>query len=145
MLSRSNAPDCRNPSTAGQRDGFSPFFLSPGSTLRHQIPTLPRHYPDTSTLRHQCQPTLGPTLRHQCQASVKPSRQWTSSTDVKQCQGCQDKIDTPTLDTSDTPDTPTLRHLQASMLTDKGHTHTQQRPTQDKTHDKTHRHAIELD
>ena len=79
------------------------------------IPTLPRHYPDTSTLRHQCQPTLGPTLRHQCQASVKPSRQWTSSTDVKQCQGCQDKIDTPTLDTSDTPDTPTLRHL---------HTHT---------------------
>ena len=45
-------------------------------------PTLPRHYPDTSTLRHQCQPTLGPTLRHQCQASVKPSRQWTSSYSV---------------------------------------------------------------
>ena len=78
-------------------------------------PTLPRHYPDTSTLRHQCQPTLGPTLRHQCQASVKPSRQITSSTDVKRCQGCQVKIDTPTLDTPDTPDTPTLRHL---------HTHT---------------------
>ena len=31
----------------GQRD------LSPGSTLRHQIPTLPRHYPDTTpTPRH---------------------------------------------------------------------------------------------
>ena len=42
--------------------------------------------PDTTptplTLRHQCQPTLGPTLRHQCQASVKPSRQWTSSYSV---------------------------------------------------------------
>ena len=125
--------------------------LSPGSTLRHQIPTLSRHYPDASTLRHQCQPTLGPTLRHQCQASVKPSRQWTSSYSVKQCQWCQDKTDTPTLDTSDTPDTPdtpTLHTsdtpdtpdtptLQASMLT-RG-THTQQRPTQDKTH----RHAIE--
>jgi hypothetical protein len=47
--------------------------LSPGSTLRHQISTLARHYPDTPTLRHQCQSTLGPTLRHQCQASVKPS------------------------------------------------------------------------
>jgi len=48
-------------------------WLDTCSTLRHQISTLPRHYPDTPTLRHQCQSTLGPTLRHQCQASVKPS------------------------------------------------------------------------
>jgi hypothetical protein len=48
-------------------------WLDTQSTLRHQIPTLSRHYPDTPTLRHQCQSTLGPTLRHQCQASVKPS------------------------------------------------------------------------
>ena len=85
------------------RSGFEPW-LDTSTPDPDTIPTLSRHYPDTSTLRHQCQPTLGPTLRHQCQASVKPSRQWTSSTGVKQCQGCQDKTDTPTLDT------PTLRH-----------------------------------
>eukprot|EP00964_Phaeocystis_antarctica_P011882 scaffold6560_cov60-Phaeocystis_antarctica.AAC.4 len=35
------------------------YRLSPGSTLRHQIPTLPRHYPDTPpTLpRHLDTPT----------------------------------------------------------------------------------------
>ena len=49
---------------------------------------------------------------------------------VKQCQWCQSKTDTPTLDTPDTPDTPDTRHprhsdttgldaneVQASMLT----------------------------
>jgi len=57
--------------------------LSPGSTLRHQISTL---YPDTPTLRHQCQSThsvrhsdtresVGPVSSHQCQAVSMVSKQ----------------------------------------------------------------------
>ena len=91
-----------------------PTCLSPGSTLRHQIPTLPRHYPDTTpTPRHSDTSVNRHSVRHS-DTSVRPVSSHLDSgpprTVSMVSSRCQDKTDTPTLDTSDTPDTPTLRH-----------------------------------
>ena len=81
--------------------------LSPGSTLRHRIPTPPRHsrHSDTSVNRQ-----LGPTLRHQCQASVKPSRHCPRVYSVNGVKWCQDQVTRPTLRHSTLSDTPDTRH-----------------------------------
>ena len=75
------------------------------------IPTLSRHYPDTPTLRHQCQSTLGPTLRHQCQALVRPV---SSHLDVGPPRTASSSVNgvkaKPTLRHSTPPTPPTPRH-----------------------------------
>ena len=60
-----SAPSTLHPSTFPVPSSLLPPLLSTSrfepwldtSIVRHQIPTLSRHCPDTSTLRHQCQPT----------------------------------------------------------------------------------------
>ena len=83
-------------------------LFEPNTTLPMDI-----HYPVN---RHSVRQ---PSVSSQCQAGVKPSRQWTSSPRVKQCQWCQDKPDTPTLNTPDTPtplDNPTPLNSLKSQL-----------------------------
>ena len=77
-------------------------------------PTLPRHYPDTvPTPRHSDTSVNRHSARHS-DTSVRPVSSHLDSgpprTVSMVSSRCQDKNDTPTLDTSDTPDTPTLRH-----------------------------------
>ena len=118
--------------------------LSPGSTLRHQISTLSRHYPDTipTLSRHlDTIPTLSrhypdtiPTPRHSdtsvnrhsarhsdtsvrpvsSHLDVGPPRTASSSVNGVKAKPTLRHSTPPTPPTLDTPDTPTL---QASMLT----------------------------
>ena len=108
------------PLAAGYR-ATSP--LSPGSTLRHQIPTLSRHYPDTSTLRHQCQPTLRHLNRHSVRhsdTSVRPVSSHLASGPPRLVSSSVKGVKTkPTLRHSTPPTPPTPRHLTSKKRSSK--------------------------
>ena len=120
--------------TGKSRDAKDVLFFEPwldtSTPDPDTIPTLSRH-PDTPTpVSIDTRPDTPTPVSGQCQAILTLDISKTSADGVKQCQWCQSKTDTPTLDTPDTPDTPDTRHprhsdttgldaneVQASMLT----------------------------
>ena len=90
----------------------SPASLEPWLDTSTSDPDT--NYPDTTpTPRHSDTSVNRHSARHS-DTSVRPVSSHLDSgpprTVSMVSSRCQDKTDTPTLDTSDTPDTPTLRH-----------------------------------